>query len=130
MGMNYGSLHNHLYSRQTIGQPEPEVGMGATILFYSDRQACTIVNVGKINNTIYIDVQKDLAKRTDNNGMSDCQSYEYSPNPDGSIRTFRFNNKTQKWECCYKNPETGRWNVSKGEGLKIGVREEYYDFSF
>ena len=28
-------------------------------------------------------VQQDHAKRKDNNGMSDCQSYEYTPNPDG-----------------------------------------------
>jgi primosomal protein N' len=49
MGMKLGaqtaSLTNHLQSRATIGQPEPTVGMGATLLGWTDRYAGTIVEV-------------------------------------------------------------------------------------
>ena len=128
--MKYGSFHNNLYSRSTNGQPEPEVGMGATILMYSDRHAATITKVETHKNTILIEVQEDHSKRTDNNGMSECQSYSYTPNPKGSKSLFRFNTKTQKWDYVVVNPETDRLCKSNGCGLIIGKRMEYYDYSF
>ncbi len=50
LGTQTGSVINHLHSRAVIGQPEPVVGMGATMLLWSDRRACTITN--NINNII------------------------------------------------------------------------------
>jgi hypothetical protein len=128
--MKYGSLQNHIYSRSTLGQPEPEVGMGATILMYSDRHAGTIIKVERKNKKLYIEVQEDHATRTDNYGMSDCQSYSYAPNPKGEKNLFRFNEKNQKWERVYVNPETSRFCKDNSCGLIIGKRMEYYDYSF
>lgn len=89
----------------------PQVGMGATICYWTDRAAGTIVKVTKTQ----IHVQMDNAQRVDNNGMSDSQSYSYSPDPNGAIRVFR---KTKKgWNC-------------HGAGLIIGRRMAYHDYSF
>ena len=42
IGTQTSSLVNHLYSRMTIGEPEPTVGMGVTMLSWSDRNACLL----------------------------------------------------------------------------------------
>lgn len=99
----------HLYSRAT---PEPEIGMGATILCWTDRHAGTIVRVTPTQ----VHVQRDKATRIDQNGMSETQGYSYEPNPDAPIEVFR---KTKKG---YRN--------SAGNGLLIGRRDAYYDYSF
>jgi hypothetical protein len=98
----------------------PEVGMGATIILWSDRLACTIVEVSKSGKRLT--VRRDKTTRIDGNGMSDSQKYEYEPDPQGSERTFSLRSN-------------GRW-VQEGEtmrggtNLAVGVRREYYDFSF
>lgn len=126
LGTETGSFTNHIYSRATKGQPEPEVGMGCTLLQWSDRQAATII---AIENGI-LTVQEDHAKRIDQNGMSEDQDYEYAPNPDGATYHFRFG-KSEKWELVHQNERTGRWNKSEsGAGLLIGQRRQYHDFSF
>lgn len=124
-----GSLVNHLYAREVNGQPTPEVGMGATLLSYTDRHAATITNVETIRGVMYITVQEDKSVRTDKNGMSECQDYEYSRDPNGREQTFRVG-KSGMWERVYKNPETGRWKKTDCGGLRIGHRNTYHDFSF
>ena len=111
-----GNLHNRIM--ESSKQPEPKVGDGATILMYSDRHAGTVILVGM--NTII--VQEDHARRTDSNGMSDAQSYEYSRNPNGRVWTF-----TRR--------KNGAW-VQKGGPMRggtrcaIGYRDKHHDFSF
>ena len=39
----FGNLTNRI--AETVRPAVPQVGMGATILFYSDRAACTIIDV-------------------------------------------------------------------------------------
>jgi hypothetical protein len=46
---------------------EPEVGMGATILYWSDRSASTIMKVSDDKKHIWI--SQDKATRVDKNGM-------------------------------------------------------------
>lgn len=63
-------------------------------------------------------LQEDTATRTDNNGMSESQSYEYTPNPNGQIffATLR---------------KDGRWRISKvNENVTLNVRRKYHDYSF
>jgi hypothetical protein len=100
-------------------QPEPKVGMGATLVYWTDRHAATIVAVSASGREIT--VQRDKAVRTDKNGLSESQDYTYSPDPEGPtyVATRRKN---------------GRY-VLKGEpmrgtGVAIGHRREYYDPSF
>lgn len=126
LGSQTGSLTNHLYSRMVVGQPTVVVGMGATLLRWTDRTACTIVRIdGK-----YITVQRDHAKRIDKNGMSECQDYEYSPDTEGACYTFK-QEKDGRWSEVIKNEETGRFvKIKGGLGLRIGHRDSYHDYSF
>jgi hypothetical protein len=101
---------------------EVKVGDGATMRFYSDRHACTIIEIA--DNGSYIKVQKDKATRTDNNGMSDCQDYEFERDPKGKVYTFK---RTRKDKSVYTgNGKYDDWDVK----LSFGSRVEYYDYSF
>lgn len=116
--MRTGSLINNIHGNSA--QRSPEVGMGATVLMWTDRHAATITEVSKSGKAITI--QRDVAKRTDNLGMSDAQSYEYTPNPDADKQVFTLR-------------KNGAWvrkgqSMKNGERLGIGYRNEYYDFSF
>lgn len=126
LGTETNSLTNHLYSRAVNGQPEPQVGMGATILAWTDRYAGTITEV-RPNGVIT--VQDDQAIRVDQNGMSECQESRYEPNPHGPLRHFR-RRRNGVWSEVEFNPETNRWKFSDGLGLRIGERQHYYDYSF
>ena len=118
---------NDILARATKGQPDPEVGMGATLLYWSDRHAATIV--GYDTTKQIITVQQDYAKRTDKRGMCESQDYEYTPNPAGAVYNFRWDKKKHQWRQVRFNEETARWNTINGVGLQIGYRNEYYDFS-
>jgi hypothetical protein len=123
LGTEAGSLVNHVLSGYN---DDPAVGMGATILMWSDRSPATIIEVNQKKR--YIVIQEDNAKRVDNNGMSEAQTYEYSPDPEGAKRFYR-KMKNGRWQEHYINPETGRL-VKAGGYLSIGEREKYHDFSF
>lgn len=125
VGTQTASLVNHMYSRMTIGAPEPIVGMGVTMLLWTDRQAGTIVEVNAKKR--YIAVTEDSTKRIDNNGISESQKYEYNAVMDGYRNYYRKDRKNQWRRCFYK--ENGRLVFGSG-GLIIGHRESYYDFSF
>ena len=127
--MSIGNLINYLVAngRQTI----PEVGMGATICYCNDRSAGTIIKVdlsGKIGS---LQVQEDFASRIDNNGLSDDQTYDYTRNPDGCITTFKLDTKRGIWRQVYRSPVSRRLVYStNGNGLLIGKRDKFHDFSF
>tara|TARA_R110000824_G_scaffold164633_4_gene340950 strand:+ start:152 stop:499 length:348 start_codon:yes stop_codon:yes gene_type:complete len=108
-----GSLFNNLY--QDTKSNEPVVGMGATILRWTDRTACTVARVVTPKT---IEVTPDKATRTDDHGRSDAQSYEYETDPDaGAYRvTLR---------------KDGRWKISGTQTVVLlGVRRHYHDYSF
>lgn len=119
----YGNLINRIMETST--DPEPEVGMGATICMWSDRQACTISEViryksgPKAGQVKAVKTRADRAIRTDNNGMSESQSYRYEPIPDApeATWTLRKDGSFRKQGCTYTT-------------LAIGFREAYYDYSF
>jgi hypothetical protein len=131
LGTQTASVVNHLVARGTIGQPEPVIGMGVTMLGWTDRAPGTIVEIFKKGSFLYIAVQADTYKRTDKNGMSECQQYEYTPNPNGYIDHYRRSaiNANAPWVGTYQKEESGRWLKGHGQ-LRIGEREKYHDFSF
>lgn len=99
-----------------------KVGDGCTILWYSDRTPATIIEISDDERTIK--VQEDKATRIDNNGMSDCQDYEYERDVNGSIYTFK---RTRKDKNTYtSNGKYSDW----GTKLGFGWREKYFDYSF
>lgn len=129
LGSQTGSFVNHIRSRQVIGQPEPVVGMGATILLWTDRHAATITEVFLLGKYKYVKLRQDDSKRIDKNGMSEDQDYEFTPNPKGSESCFRLE-EDGAWAEVRYNADTKRYNKSRGHGLRIGERDEYHDFSF
>lgn len=94
----------------------PEVGMGATEIIGTDRTPYTVIEVLSPRK---IRVQADFYKRTDANGMSDFQTYEYAPNIEGVIETL-----TKR--------KDGNWRVMGTDDslFRIGYRRKYYDYSF
>jgi hypothetical protein len=119
--INHGSLQNHLLSNSNSVQPE--VGMGATQISWSDRRPYTIVEVVSPKE---IKVQQDNYKRIDGLGMSECQDYEFSPNPEAGITTLVLKKSSRR--------PNGRW-VQKGDGINgvnflLGYRDCYFDFSY
>lgn len=130
LGTQTGSLINHLQSRATDGQPEPKVGMGATILLWSDRHAATIRNVFYIGNKIAVQVTRDHAKVVSGSSHDGSAVYEFTTTADGRLETFAFDGST--WSQYAVNPKTKRWNKvpGGGHGLRIGERDEYRDPTF
>ena len=118
MNKLYGSLQNRLQERSS-SDIIPEVGMGATELCYSDRHAYEIT---KIIDARHILVRRLDYKRTDTNGISEIQEYEFTSNSSFPEETLF---KTHK----------GKWKQrigSHGEGnvFLLGVKEEYRDPTF
>jgi len=72
-GKTTGSLFNYLMgNNSTI----PVVGKGATMLYWTDRDAYQVMSVSDDLKTVV--VKKCIAERIDNNGMSESQKYDYS----------------------------------------------------
>lgn len=113
--MRTGSLINEIMDNSSQSL-QPEVGMGATMAGWTDRYAGTIIEVSKTGHRLVW--QEDRATRTDDNGMSDAQSYSYERNPDSPPLTF-----TRR--------KDGSYRVAKGQTrLLLGVRDKHYDYSF
>ena len=90
------------------------VGMDATQIMWSDRNAYTVVEILAKNKIV---VQRDIATRKDNGVMSDCQEYNYERDLDGVKQTLI---KTKNgWKV-----------VGVDERFILGHRETYYDFTF
>lgn len=102
--------------KSTISNPRPEIGMGITWTSGSDRYPGTIIEISASGKRIVF--QEDIATRTDNNGMSESQTYTFQPDPTGTVyhASFRKDGRWKLMEC--KTP------------VYIGTRSKYYDFSF
>lgn len=114
-----GSLINNQMQDSNV-DVVPEIGMGVTELCWTDRVPYTVVAIHKYKNGNIksVDVQEDKAFRTDNNDMSDAQSYRFESNPEGFVRTLK----------RYKD---GRWRERPdGNVFILGARSRYYDYAF
>ena len=116
--MKYGSIDNILC--EGIGNNiELQLGMGITVLAYTDRYPATIISISKSSKSFQ--AQQDKARRIDGNGMSDCQQYVYERDENGCVFEFR-------------KAKNGRYYTEGGQrngyGCIIGTREKYYDFTF
>jgi len=100
--------------------PKPEVGMGVTECFYSDREPYEVVEV---MDDRHIKVRRMDYKRVDEGGFSEMQEYEYFSNENYPTVTLFLTKKGQWRERIGKN----------GLGhncFMVGKAERYYDFSF
>jgi hypothetical protein len=114
-GTQTGSLINHVISGSIM--ESPKVGMGCTIICWTDRRAATITEVSPSGKLVGIVQDVATAKFK---GMTDQQDYEYAPG-------------TGK-PTYYTLRKNGAW-VRQGERIRgqrivIGQRNEYHDFSF
>jgi hypothetical protein len=128
LGSDTGSLVNHIQSRATIGQPVPEVGMGATILGWTDRYPATIIDVQIIKGRVYVTVQEDHAKMISGDYYNPGE-YEFTRNPAASFQTWR-TTENGMWEGTLFNAKTKRWVKNRGNGLRVGDRDRYNDPHF
>jgi len=104
---------------------EPEVGMGATLYVGSDCYPYTIVEVQRNRITSkaqILTMRRDRATRTDANGLSESQDYEYERDDSGSVAIVR-------------RRKDGSWRVERSRGVgtgyvTIGTRRMYRDPSF
>lgn len=101
-----------------------KIGDPATNYIWTDRHAGFIIDVSKSGKKVTW--QRGTATRTDNNGMSDCQSYDVVPNPKGVIKEFSLRKRgdTEIWK------EVGTSTKEAGGGLFAGHREYYDYYSF
>lgn len=131
LGTQTGSITNHLLSRATIGQPVPVIGMGATMLLWSDRSACTITNVQEVRGKTIVTVQTDFATVVAGSTHDGSAEYSYARNPRGGEYHFR-REDDGRWQQVIINIKTGRWGKVNGggRGLRIGERDEYRDPTF
>lgn len=112
----YGSLVNLLKDRTR--SEVPVVGMGCTILGWSDRYPGTVVKVGASGKTIWI--QRDEARRTDKNGpYTENQSYIFIRQPEALLERASLRGD-------------GRWRMSGRDGSTVilGRRSAYRDPTF
>jgi len=117
-----------MMGHNTVAGSTIEVGMGATILCWTDRHAGTVIEW----NGKTIVVQEDTATRTDKNGMDECQEYTYTRNPNGARHVFKLDRKGG-FRAMQPDPVTGKLRMAKrgnGHGLAIGERDAYHDYSF
>lgn len=116
--------------------PKFKVGDGATVCYWTDRKACTVVKVSASGKRVW--VQRDKAKLLNgvNSGeedaleftpggfcghMSGSQRYEYERDTEGEVMEFSLR-------------KNGRW-VMKGNTARGGLRltegrYEHYDYNF
>jgi len=126
LGSQTGSLINHIATHNQ-SDPLPAVGDGATLFSWSDRDAATVVYVDAKRGLVGL--QSDHAKRVDSNGMSESQTYEFTPNHDAYVLMIKRNKRTGKWHTVGKN-EKGNWVQTGTQGIRFGARNKYHDFSF
>lgn len=108
----YGSLNNLII--HGVAYATPKVGMGCTILSWTDRIPATIVSVSKSGKSF--EFTYDDYHRTDTNGLSENQTYEYTSRPDGVRNKARLC-KDKRYKC-------------HGRIVIVGIRERYEDPHF
>ena len=105
----YGSLDNLLGVRTS--NKSIEIGEGATIYWWTDRTACTVIEVSKSGK--FAKIQED--KAIEETPMSNNYKYE----KDTKGRIFEI--------YCRK----GIWKTKEEkQKVIIGKRDKYYDYSF
>lgn len=127
----YGSILNRLQENSTGATPV--VGMGVTELCYTDRHPYEAIEV---KDAKHIVVRELDYKRTDRNGMSEHQEYEYTSKPDGEIYHLVLRNgrwRNYAWEDSYDDECNRTRKLARklgSNGWYVGKAERYYDFSF
>lgn len=116
MSEMYGSLQNRLQERMV--QPMPEIGMGATELLYTDRNAYEVIAV---KDARHCTVREYDCKLKEGSDWLD-QDYEFISNPKNRTANL-FLTKKGRWVQRYDNGYYGNY-------FRLGVADQYRDPSF
>jgi hypothetical protein len=106
------------------------IGEGATICYYSDRQACTIISYSNKKITVRYDkatLKPDWKPEFYKGGFSaycannNSQEYDYEQDENGQVEVFTLR-------------KNGKW-IRKGESLRgtkliVGKRSHFHDYNF
>jgi hypothetical protein len=103
----YGNLINRVI--EDSASPAPAVGMGATILWWSDRTPATVTKVSPSGKTVTLTEDRIT-------GWENHYGTSFAPNPNGRVFVARKN-------------RYGRWKTA-GNGVTLGSRAAYRDPSF
>lgn len=123
LGKETGSLTNAMMSHTGTF---PVVGKGATLLSWTDRYAYFVNSVSADGKTCVI--ERAIAIREDNNGMSDAQSYRYERHAPGDTTPVTLRFRYGRWYLQHGTPLTG---ISYSKiNVCFGTMREYYDHSF
>jgi hypothetical protein len=117
IGKDTGSIVNWVTGNSKSVEPQP--GMGATLLCWSDRRAYTIHKV--TDKKLW--ASQDEARLIEGSMQSEYQRYKFF-NLDAS--------NPSRWSL-FTLRKDGRWhqgNTLSGMVLSIGYRDEYYDPTF
>lgn len=79
-----GSLFNFLMGNNSV---PPVVGAGATIMSYTDRRCAEVISISSDGKTLVMENYDQI--RTDRNGMSEDQDYDYKLNGSQFILVWR-----------------------------------------
>lgn len=120
LGTETGSLVNHIYSQAE--QTLPNVGDGATVLHWTDREAGTVIEVDTAKRIVV--VQMDTATVVSGSGHDGSAVYAYTANPNGSKRTFK---PVTRGHAKGQMRENGR---KDGYSVIFGRRDSYRDPHF
>lgn len=133
----YGSLDNRLEENSffEVGIDAVKVGMKCTEYYYSDSHVWEIIKIlkqdGK-NQKFECVVRQMKAHRTDHNGMSDCQSYEFESDPNAPTQLLKISGtKYKKLKAYPIDTKTGvASKTPTSQGWAVNIAREYYDYSF
>jgi len=127
----YGSVVNRIM--ESGRYPTPEIGMGVTFTYWSDRTPGTIVAVRERNGKLHeIDTVGDLHGR--NLAVWPDQRYEITPTdpanlPEGTrVQTWRMDRRGRLRKTMIN--ENGRRILTDNGGIVLGSRDYYQDPSF
>jgi hypothetical protein len=122
------SLQSNIMHASVNGAPAPEVGMGVTILMWTDRHVGTITKVVS-DSEIHFTEDTTVADKSKGELQMGHQDWIHTPNPNGPVIVGK-KGRDGKWYRAHKTA-TGRWSVSKScTPLAVGFKNYNYDWSF
>lgn len=121
------SLQSNIMHASVKGAPVPTVGMGVTILCWTDRYVGTINKV--INEKeFHFTIDETVADKSKDCSMGH-QNWIHTPQPDGAKRIAMMGRDGRWYEA--RKTKTGRMSVSKKcQPLAVGFKNYNYDWSF